>query len=277
MSIAKNRAKTLQEKFGFKDDDLKTPAHDAIMLWLDVNIEKIVSKYFNISWTDDEIKKVEESAREEVLKIKEKLERNKEDIERRIESHNEHCEKNKHLNSLSEYIYNSNVSTHNKYLDDLKNIEKKIGKLKTYKSLGQPPEKLSIKIVKKTWERPIKSHNDYVIGFIDMEVICHIPELFCYPKDDYPKYVIDHIEYSLMLEVKTSIKSIGEVIRQIQLYKNYFKNDYCNGRYRKYEFIIVSPDDRYVDLLKSQNIGFVKCECELPKAEIPSQSDLFGA
>jgi hypothetical protein len=71
MSIAKNRAKTLQEKFGFKDDDLKTPAHDAIMLWLDINIEQIALKRFKTYWTDDEIQKVEESAREKVSKIKE--------------------------------------------------------------------------------------------------------------------------------------------------------------------------------------------------------------
>lgn len=81
----------------------------------------------------------------------------------------------------------------------------------------------------------------------------------------------NYIEYSLMFEVKTSIKSIGEVIRQIQLYKTYFQI-YTN---RIYEFIIVSPDDRYIDILKSQGIGFLKCTCDLPKAL--SQGDLFGA
>jgi hypothetical protein len=235
MSITKNLAKTLQEKFGFKDDDLKTPAHDAIMLWLDANLEKIVSIYLKRYWNTEEIRKIEEKLKE--------LEKNKE-----------------------------NILINGKNLDDIKNIENKIEKLKTYISIGQPPEK-SIKIVKKIWERPIKAHNDFVIGFIDMEVICYIPELFCYSEYDFPKLAIDHIEYSLMLEVKTTIKSIGEVIRQIHLYKNYFRN-YHN---KMYEFIIVSPDDRYVDLLKSQDIGFVKCDCELPKAEIPSQGDLFGA
>ena len=154
------------------------------------------------------------------------------------------------------------------FLDELKNIEHEIEELESWKNLGQLPDK-SITTKRKTWERPIKSHNEFVIGFIDMEVVCDVPEYLDY-SGDFPVWKIRHIEYSLMFEVKTSIKSIGEVVRQIQLYKNY------RNRYKD-KFIIVSPDDRYVDLLKSQNIGFVKCDCELPKAEIPSQSDLFGA
>lgn len=70
MSIAKNRAKTLQEKFGFKDDDLKTPAHDAMMLWLDANIEQIVSEIFKRSWTAEEILKKRNQPEKKFSKLK---------------------------------------------------------------------------------------------------------------------------------------------------------------------------------------------------------------
>jgi hypothetical protein len=36
--VEKNRAKTFIERHGFKDKELSTPAHDAIMEWLDENI-----------------------------------------------------------------------------------------------------------------------------------------------------------------------------------------------------------------------------------------------
>ena len=53
----------------------------------------------------------------------------------------------------------------------------------------------------------------------------------------------------IAFEVKTSIRSIGETIRQINTYRSYSKNTL---------FCIVSPDDRFREILESQNILFVK-------------------
>jgi len=47
--MAAPKAKTLQERFGFLDDDLKTPAHDALMLWIDEFISEILADVFNLS------------------------------------------------------------------------------------------------------------------------------------------------------------------------------------------------------------------------------------
>ncbi len=136
-------------------------------------------------------------------------------------------------------------------------------KLESWGNLGLLPQKL-VTVIEKVWERPIiQGRNDYLVGFIDMKVICNVPELG-YSGNYSPKWdVYDH-RHSLFFEAKTSIKSIGEVIRQIQTYKTYCKQ----GKY-----IIVSPDDRYAELLKEQNIGFLKCACELPKAK--GQLDFF--
>ena len=41
--MAAPRAKTLQERFGFLDEDLKTPSHDALMSWIDEYIAEILT------------------------------------------------------------------------------------------------------------------------------------------------------------------------------------------------------------------------------------------
>ena len=47
--MATPRAKTLQERFGFLDEDLKTPAHDALMLWIDEYIPEILAEVFSLT------------------------------------------------------------------------------------------------------------------------------------------------------------------------------------------------------------------------------------
>lgn len=42
MTQQKTRATTLQQKFGFQDADLSTPVHDALMVWLDQNVESVL-------------------------------------------------------------------------------------------------------------------------------------------------------------------------------------------------------------------------------------------
>lgn len=50
--------KTLQSKMGFEDHDLKTPDHDAIMVWLDEHIEEVVAQLVGADkedWTSQEV------------------------------------------------------------------------------------------------------------------------------------------------------------------------------------------------------------------------------
>jgi hypothetical protein len=59
--MAQPKASTLQQRFGFQDDDLKNPNHDEIMMWLDMRAETIVKlvwkKYLdaNFSHRDSEL------------------------------------------------------------------------------------------------------------------------------------------------------------------------------------------------------------------------------
>lgn len=42
--MAKPRASTIQQRFGFLDGDLKKPEHDEMMFWLDENLEHVVAQ-----------------------------------------------------------------------------------------------------------------------------------------------------------------------------------------------------------------------------------------
>lgn len=75
-------------------------------------------------------------------------------------------------------------------------------------------------------EHPITDRN-YVLGFVDLYVQSH----------------------GIAIEVKTEIPNVGELLRQINFYRNYFGGP---------RWIVVSPDDRYKDVLKAQGIHFYK-------------------
>jgi hypothetical protein len=69
-------------------------------------------------------------------------------------------------------------------------------------------------------------HKNFIVGFVD--VYCR--------------------KYSIGVEIKTEMPVVGELIRQIQFYRNYI-----NG-----SWIVVSPDDRNANILKGQGIYFYK-------------------
>ena len=91
-----------------------------------------------------------------------------------------------------------------------------------------------------------------------MEVTVKVPgTLSCCYGDNNPKREADlprwHCEpriESVIFEAKTSIRSLGELIRQIRLYQEY----------RKGHYIVVSPDDRFAEVLRGQGIQFIKYE-----------------
>ena len=57
-------------------------------------------------------------------------------------------------------------------------------------------------------------------------------------------------ERFFLFEVKTQIKSAGELIRQINYYKEYVRGHY----------VVVSPEDKFARILKEQGIGFIPYE-----------------
>jgi hypothetical protein len=141
-------------------------------------------------------------------------------------------------------------------------------------TLGSPPsfpEKVSITDL--VWEQTIMS-GKYVVGFVDMAVTFNEPHLtwrgisieylgdkgeyelteefkgWCFTNDpDQVGWDIG-ISYhnTLLVEVKSSIPSLGEAIRQIRMYQEYQPGIYA----------ILCPDDRFAIPLKAQGIEFIK-------------------
>lgn len=54
--MAEPKIKTIQAKFGFQDPDLKKPAHDDIIKWLDGNIEEILMVLFKLDDRPDHVR-----------------------------------------------------------------------------------------------------------------------------------------------------------------------------------------------------------------------------
>lgn len=74
-----------------------------------------------------------------------------------------------------------------------------------------------------------------IIGYVDMLAECS--RRVCFP--------------NVAFEVKATIRSIGETIRQINTYR-------AQSGWKDTPFCIVSPDDRFRAILESQGILFVK-------------------
>jgi hypothetical protein len=110
--------------------------------------------------------------------------------------------------------------------------------------IGEPPEKPSLKI-KKVWEYAVTGRNGFMVGFIDMLVEVDLPYLDLHRE----KWMATSTRTSVFFEVKTTIPSLGELIRQIRMYQEYIG---------KRKFYVVASDSKYVKQLNQQGIGFIK-------------------
>lgn len=193
----KPQAKTLQERFGFADPELTTPAHDALMMWLDGTIE------------------------EEFAGL---------DIRRK------------------EWLWEGFSSS-----SRLESIEAKM-KNNEFVLPPMPPARF----LTKTWEYAITGERNYILGFADMMVTCEYPYLDFRTTEEFSIKWRDRDSgghpFRCFFEVKPKINSLGELIRQVRMYQTV-----TAGRW-----FVVSPDDRFAPMLKSQGIGFVKAPSSLP-------------
>jgi hypothetical protein len=74
-----------------------------------------------------------------------------------------------------------------------------------------------------------------------------------YHPDKEEHYSTCYTQHKVFFEVKTTIPSLGELIRQIRMYQ-----EYENGIW-----VVVSPDDTHSSRLEKQGIKFIKYEPEL--------------
>lgn len=122
------------------------------------------------------------------------------------------------------------------------------------------------------WERPITGYNGYVHGFADLEMIIRRSRLsisnhtvmspydYSFRDERRIDYIKAFEEGSIciifLFEVKSKIISLGDLIRQVQLYRS---------KVEEAKFYVVSPDVmKYKNVLKSQGIGCI----EYPTGEV---------
>lgn len=255
----KQAAKTLQERFGFKDHDLTTPVHDEMILWLDSNIASVIEELNGpIGWISPELDKI------------------RSDVKAAYEGSLKHWQGELAANEsqLEYYGRHEPDSWEGKRIPGLKaTIEEAQGYIRGISGrlkdpdlgLGKIPECPGRKVLERLWEMPI-SNRGYTIGFVDMKVSYEAPSIEGRGYVDRPSYSEKHhyelanehkaapqwaVEWqkaAYCFEVKSTIPSMGELIRQIRLYQ----------QYEQTPFVVVAPDTRFRSALEGQGIRFVQ-------------------
>ena len=227
--IMSSKTKNYLQTQLFPDEDIKQPKHDDIMFWLDKNINSIT---------------------EEILP---------KDISKYINKYDKENINNK-INQAKEYF--RRIGTE----ESMENI-KKLDNLNLFNK--EYIRTVPVNIELKKWEFPVTIGEEKykrIIGFVDMLIG------FDFPTAPYLRGIVEEREYAeivkctlekticlnfqskyktIAFEVKTTIDSVGELIRQINYYRNVLKETI---------FVVVSENDKYKDILKDQKIGFIKYE-----------------
>lgn len=98
--------------------------------------------------------------------------------------------------------------------------------------------------IKTKWEYPIidqKGRSGFIIGFIDMAV------QFVEILEWEGKTCLE--QKNALFEVKTKIPSLGELFRQLNMYKQY-----ADGK----KIVVVSPDTRFKKQIENQGFMFIE-------------------
>jgi hypothetical protein len=111
------------------------------------------------------------------------------------------------------------------------------------------------KVVRKIWEHVLfaESHNSRntssIVGYIDL--LIEIESENSIPNINYRS---QGLLVPFYFEIKTSIPSLGDLIRQLRFYQYYL------GFNRDYPFVIVCSDDSHKKILNDQGYYFYKYE-----------------
>jgi len=243
--VSKPRARTIQQRFGFQDMDLKSPKHDEMMIWLDENIVEVISSLISYSptWPNE-------------LELKTNLKTKAKKHINHISSRRKQYESYLAMPELHPSSKMDYELAYTEYSNREKNFLAWFESL----NLGQTPSKPPLEqIISTSWEQPIGTGRDnkYIVGFIDLVAWIKVPRLTLINLDaekdiewediawhiaDYPDRII-----TFNFEIKSSIPSVGELLRQIRMYQ-----EYTNGH-----FIVVSPDTRFKSVIEKQGIKFI--------------------
>ena len=190
--MATPKAQTLQQRFGFADSQLATPAHDQLMCELDGRVSTLCQTRFG----------GDGPAR--AMLVRERM-----------------------------------------WLD-------KHGGLKEgcrWPTLEEVMEHTPA-VSSKRWESPVMN-GKYMVGFVDMRVSVRIVRVGLSSPVAVQEWTakLETEEAYVSIEVKPTIPSAGELIRQLRMYQQYSENGEI--------FAVASPDTQWISVLLDQGIEFI--------------------
>ena len=241
--------RNLQLKLAFQDEDMRKPTHDKIMRWLDVWIKdtKNVTPFLKRSVSRSEINSLE---------------------------FDEHSLANLERSKMKDSI-----------LRQLKPILENAAKGREAAWEDEPPR--TIKFVSREWEPMLHTDSSYsgsrMLGFCDLRAVYEITTSI-YRKvvtfkrlptiepdanlstSGFKKWVIEDSptatrhsyetgtsNCSLHFEVKSEIRSIGELMRQLSLYSSSQEL-----KYGERLIVVAPPNNEAAEVVRSHGYGFVE-------------------
>ena len=294
--MAEPKAKTLQQKLGFFDEDLKSPVHDDILKWLDNNLidfiyeiydlrewhkgkveqqKKLAERIFsdNINGSESSIVTLNE---EKTILINELPELQKEYSDQLIDEE-----------KSSDYDYSPSrftlrkIDANKKRLEEIETeieeINARLITLKEWNGLGELPTRCKIKIIDNPWEFPVTSQSSIsgtgyrsgknIVGFIDLKVTFEYTQLSLTGIDFHGNKIIGNVNWTQTKRKKIedyTDKSLCEhtifveVKTKISSLGELFRQLRMYQEYVSDEFIIVCPDDTEKKVIESQGYKFYK-------------------
>ena len=161
----KPKAKTKLEQLGFLDEQLSTPKHDEIMLWLDGNIESIVAGLFPTEWANDDVQKQVRKARAvwlDRIKLGSSLSSEQATQVRLLNADIEH------------WLISHNIENERECRDRLQTYLSSI--TSGFPDPGPPPMRPPCQVEYRKWEFPVMDRS-FIVGFADFCVGVQEPSL----------------------------------------------------------------------------------------------------
>jgi len=236
--MGKDKSWKLENTLKIDDKQLKTPKHDELCLWVDNHYMDLIRFYFNLPFN------ISNTTDQHSANIRESCGQNKNKFDTYCEKLETYCifdglwfEKAEQKTKCPYYKL---------ILNDYNDFIKKSYDIN------------DLSIIDFQWESPIKS-NGFVIGIPDFTIKIKLKSHKIYSNMGFfSKDILGGCNLvNIILEVKPKIKSIGETMRQLKIYKSYLYNN--NDRYygTKNYLGLVTEDNQYKNLFMSQNITYI--------------------
>jgi len=255
-----NINQTLQQRLGFNDPDLTSPAHDELVLWIGDNIRAYIdshTKHNPLKNLDKYQAQAKEAIQHRIKELVDSIRDAEEDLRNLPDPEKDH------LPGQGGFQYRGT------YLKQ--RCEEYAGQLNRIRSLTEkePPPIPAIRI-KTTFEVPVNTDRNQIVGFTDVVAQVDLPYLYLSgiqtddhdknPRLQHDKELALDFTYNQRIyafEAKPRIRSLGELLRQLRTYKQY---DLGLGQGHRYHgvdhWIVVSPDVRYRQTIIDQGFGF---------------------